>query len=163
MARLSPMVRAALFVRDLEASTRFYRDLLGLEECWYEGDLSDGNAHALLGMPAGTAVRARILKAPGPAWGMVGLFELNDPRPLAVARDASRANLGESCLVFYCADLDPVVEQLETAGYPVLCPPLVLRLAGQDRQREMCCRDPDGIMINLIEWDPDEPKRPEQR
>ncbi len=163
MARLSPMVRTALFVRDLEASTRFYRDLLGLDECWYEGDLSDGNAHQLLGMPAGTVVRARILKAPGPAWGMVGLFELRDPQPTPVARDTARANIGECCLVFYCAELAPVVAQLEAAGYRILCPPLTLRLAGRDRQRELCCRDPDGIMINLIEWDPDEARRPEQR
>ncbi|RMF95320.1 MAG: hypothetical protein D6727_10950 [Gammaproteobacteria bacterium] len=45
------MVRAALFVQDLDASTRFCKDLLGLEECCYEGGLSDGYAHALLSLP----------------------------------------------------------------------------------------------------------------
>ena len=60
---ISPMVRTAIFVRDLEGSTRFYREVLGLEEIWYEGELTEGNAHELLGMPAGSATRARILKA----------------------------------------------------------------------------------------------------
>jgi len=46
---------------------------------------------------------------------------------------------------------------------PVLCPPLMLEVDGVARQREMTFRDPDGVLINLIEWDPDDPVRPEQK
>lgn len=162
MSRISPMVRSALFVSDLEVSTLFYQDILGLDETWYAGDLTDGNAHELLGMPASTVTRARILKAPGPAWGMVGLFEVRDPAPRAVQRDTDSINLGETCLVFYCADLDPVVERLTAGGHQILCTPVRLRIGDTERQREMCFRDPDGVLINLIEWDPDESLRPEQ-
>ncbi len=153
MARTSPMIRSALFVRDLAASTRFYRDLLGLDEVFFEGDLSDGNAWRLLGMPADTKTRAVILKAPGPGVGMVGLFELRDPAPAPVTRNDACANLGEACLVFYCNDLTPVHARLEEAGGTCLCPPLHLEVHGQVKQREMTLRDPDGVMINLIEWD----------
>lgn len=153
MARTSPMIRSALFVRDLGASTRFYRDLLGLDEIFFEGTLSDGNAWQLLGMPAGTRTRAVILKAPGPSIGMVGLFELSGPAPEPVTRNAASANLGEACLVFYCKDLTPVHARLEEAGGTCLCPPLHLEVNNQVKQREMTLRDPDGVMINLIEWD----------
>ena len=160
---ISPMVRTAIFVRDLEHSTRFYREVLGLDEVWYEGELTEGNAHELLGMPAGSATKARILKAEGPEWGMVGLFEIANPVPPDLMRDPDRINQGEGCLVFYHADLDAVVEQLEAGGHPVVCAPVVLVMGGKPRQREMTFRDPDGMLINLIERDPDDPQRPEQK
>lgn len=162
MTRISPMVRSALFVSDLERSRRFYRDVIGLDETWFEGELTDGNAHELLGMPAGSYTRACILKAPGPAWGMVGLFEIGNPAPAPVQRVAGSINQGESCLVFYCADLNPVTAALKAGHHLILCEPVSLRIGEQVKQREMCFRDPDGILINLIEWDPDEERRPEQ-
>ena len=163
MSRISPMVRTALFVADLERSVRFYRDVLGLGEVFFDGDLSDGNAHELLGMPPGTATRATILKAPGPAWGMVGLFEVRNPSPPALDRRSESINAGEGCLVFYCSDLDTVTGALREGGHTILCPPVRLRIGPQLKQREMCFRDPDGVLINLIEWDPDDPRRPEQQ
>ncbi len=164
MAMISPMVRSALMVADLERSTQFYREVLGLDETWYAGELSDGNAHQLLGMPAGSLTRACILKAPGPAWGMLGLFEISAPRPTPVKLDSQRINQGETCLVFYHADLDQVRSALEQQKLPILCPPLMLVVDGQARQREMTFRDPDGVLINLIEWDQDDDGlRPEQK
>lgn len=161
---LSPMVRSAIFVADLERSSKFYRQVLQLDEVFFEGELSDGNAHLLLGMPAGMTTRALILKAPGPAWGMVGLFELTDPAPQPLERrDHDAANIGETCLVFYCADLDPVLAALRAGGHTVLCPPTPLVIGDFVKQREMTFRDPDGIMINLIEWDPSAAVRPETR
>jgi catechol 2,3-dioxygenase-like lactoylglutathione lyase family enzyme len=157
------MVRTAIFVRDLDQSTRFYQAVLGLTEIWYEGELTEGNANELLGMPAGSYTRARILKADGPEWGMVGLFEISNPLPADLTRDPDRINQGEGCLVFYHADLDQVVSALEAGSHQVLCAPLVLVMGGKPRQREMTFRDPDGMLINLIERDPDDPQRPEQK
>lgn len=162
MARISPMVRTAIFVADLERSARFYREVLGLTERFFEGELTDGNAHELLGMPAGSRTRALILKAPGPAWGMVGLFEISEPSPPPVSRQPDTINVGEGCLVFYCSDLTPVVSKLEAGGHRIIRQPVRLRIGATVKQREMCFRDPDGMLINLIEWDPDAPRRPEQ-
>ncbi len=162
MARISPMVRTALFVTDLERSARFYRDILGLDEIFFEGELTEGNAHELLGVPAGSRTRALILKAPGPAWGMVGLFEVSEPAPPCLTRRPETINVGEGCLVFYCSDLTPVVGKLEAGGHQIIRHPVRLRIGELLKQREMCFRDPDGVLINLIEWDPDAPRRPEQ-
>lgn len=163
MQKTSPLVRSAIFVRDIEKSTRFYREILGLTEVWYEGDISEGNAHELLGMPPGSYTRARILKSDGPAWGMIGLFEITNPMPKPISADPSQINLGETCLVFYCTDLTAVTAMLERQGYAILCPPTMLRLHDLDRQREMTFRDPDGVLINLIEWDQEGDVRPEEK
>ncbi len=163
MSTTSPMVRSALFVSDLEQSTLFYRDLLGLDEVWYEGELSQGNAHQLLGMPAEALTKAKILKANGPAWGMVGLFEISKPVPDTVSLNSSHINIGETCLVFYHSDLDEVMDTLVKGNHHILCEPLLLNVDGKDRQREMTFRDPDGVLINLIEWDESEVIRPEQK
>lgn len=163
MSTTSPLVRSALFVSDLKRSTHFYRDLLGLDEIWYEGELSEGNAHQLLGMPASTFTRAKILKAKGPAWGMVGLFEISNPQPKSVTADHSTINLGETCLVFYHGDLDKVMTALKNGNYHIVCEPLLLEVDGKGRQREMTFRDPDGVLINLIEWDESDDIRPEQK
>ncbi len=159
--RLSAMVRTALFVNDLDASTRFYQDVLGINEVFFEGDLSEGNAHRLLGVPSTTATRARILKVAGPAFGMVGLFELRSPSPPPVRKDPAVTNAGETCLVFYCSDLDPIVDRLKAAGHRILCEPLRFQVGEQTKQREMSLRDPDDVMINLIEWDPEDERKPE--
>ena len=161
--RLSPMVRAALLVGDLERSRAFYGELLGLDEVFFEGELSEGNTHALLGVPASTRLRAVILKAPGPAYGMVGLFELTEPAPAPVTRQGSAAHVGDVTLVFYCADLDPVHQQLVADGHTIISPPVNLVIGDFVKQREMIFRDPDGVLVNLIEWDPDNPQRPELR
>ena len=160
MIKLSPLVRTALFVRDLERSAAFYREVLELTEPYYEGTLDDPTACQLLGIPAGSVARALILKVAGQTMGMVGLFEIAEPPP-AVARSFPGAHVGETCLVFYCADLDPVHDRLRARGDTILSPPVPLVVDGRSKQREMVFRDPDGVMINLIEWDPDEPRRPE--
>jgi catechol 2,3-dioxygenase-like lactoylglutathione lyase family enzyme len=157
------MVRAALLVADLERSRTFYTDLLGLPEVFFEGELSQGNTHVLLGVPASTRVRAVILKAPGPAYGMVGLFELAEPIPPSVTRQSSAAHVGDVTLVFYCDDLDPVHERLRRGGHTIVSPPVNLVIGDFVKQREMIFRDPDGVLINLIEWDPDQMQRPELR
>lgn len=159
--KLSPMVRSALFVSDLERSATFYRDVLGLENVYWEGELAGESLERLLGVPPGTCCRAKILQSGDISYGMVGLFELSDPRPVAIARPGSGAHVGESCLVFYCSDLDEIMARLAAGDYRVVCPPIPLVHEGREKQREMTCADPDGIMINFIEWDPDAAARPE--
>lgn len=161
--RVSPLVRTALFVRDLERALRFYRDLLGLREVYYQGELGRGNAWRLLGVPAGSACRAVILKAEGPAIGMVGLFEVAGVAEAPVTPAATGARAGETCLVFYCSDLGHIHAALEDFGGSCVCAPLALEVDGHVKQREMTLRDPDGVLVNLIEWDPQRDERPEHQ
>ncbi len=159
--KISPMIRTALFVSDLERSTQFYRDVLGLASVYWEGELAGRSLERLLGRPAGTQCRARILQSGDSGVGMVGLFELTQPAPASVDKPDAGANIGEACLVYYCSDLDELMRRLQAGGYRVVCPPIPLEHQGRVKQREMTCADPDGVLVNLIEWDPDAGQRPE--
>lgn len=162
MALVSPMVRTALIVSDLQRSTHFYSSVLEMDEVYAEGGLSHATAAKLLGMPTGTRLRYRIFRVDGLNKGMVGLFELSDPAPPRVQKRIEGCSVGETCLVFYCADLDVIHQRLLAGNHMVVCPPMHLdveiedgAIQAQDRgQREMTFRDPDGVLINLIERDP---------
>ena len=161
-APTSAMVRTAIFVSDVARSRAFYETVLGWTEVYIDVDLTEGNAWQLLGQPQGAGCHALILKAPGDPMGMVGLFQLKEEYPPAVHRpQGPRAHIGEGCMVFYCKDLDPVVAALEAGGHEILSPPVAFQVGDREKQREMIFRDPDGMMINLIEWDLGREDKPE--
>ena len=161
-ARTSAMVRTAIFVSDIARSRAFYEEILGWTEVYIDVELTEGNTWQLLGQPEGAGCHAVILKAPGDPMGMVGLFELKEEAPPPVKRpEGARAHIGEGCMVFYCQDLDPVVAALESGGHEILSPPVAFEVGEYKKQREMIFRDPDGMMINLIEWDLTRTDKPE--
>lgn len=159
--RLSALVRSALMVADLDRSSAFYGDVLGMRDVYWEGVLRGTSVERLLAVPEGSICRARILTATPQNMGMVGLFEISNPQPATVRKDPTTSQIGEAFLVFYASDLDVVMARLAAAGHTVVCPPIALEHDGKVKQREMTCADPDGIKINLIEWDPDSATRPE--
>ena len=161
-APTSAMVRTAIFVSDLERSRAFYETILGWTEVYIDVELTEGNTWQLLGQPPGAGCHALILKAPGDPMGMVGLFQLKEDAPPKAQRpEGRRAHIGEGCMVFYCQDLDPVVAALQAGGHEILSPPVAFKVGDYEKQREMIFRDPDGMMINLIEWDLSRDDKPE--
>lgn len=148
----SPLVRSAIIVADIERSERFYSDVIGLTEVYFEGELDGEAVGPLLGLPHGTRTKALILKSEGPSFGMVGLFEL-DPAPPTRPASEGGVQIGETCLVFYVDDLDALVQRLQDRGVELACPPLTLPIRANYTSREMTFRDPDGVMINCIERD----------
>lgn len=89
------LVRCALFVSNLETSTVFYRDLVGLPELLFEGSLEGAPLERLLGLAAGAGVRFRILKAEGPPYGMIALFQVTGQTLTTVRKTQGAVNIGE--------------------------------------------------------------------
>lgn len=149
--QVSRLVRTALFVSDLDRSSRFYKQGLGYHEVYSAGDLTHEVAHALLGVPVDSAIRYEIVKAEGPNFGMIGMFEVK-PSPPPVSRRKEGVNVGEGCLVMLTTDIRAVRDRLVDLGGEIVCEPkrLVVRGTGPGNL-EMTCRDPDGMLINLIE------------
>lgn len=143
-------------VADLDTSTNFYR-ALGLTEVYFEGALDGASAAATLHMPASISVTCRILKRPDTAnFGMIGLFEIADPAPAPMPRTAwMTPRAGEVALVFYVADIDAALARATDAGATGVAAPTLFTMPHRS-QREALLRDPDGILINLIERAPDE-------
>ncbi len=140
----SPLVRAALMVRNLQRSRAFYAEVLGLTQAYFEGDMGGSTANAIVGIPMNAPLRAVILKAPGVDYGMVGLFELPADTPAVTPRQGGLA-LGEAVLVFYCDDVDRAVAAAMRLGGSLATP-----MHDLNGRRELALRDPDGVALNLI-------------
>lgn len=152
--QVSRLVRTALFVSDLDRSSRFYKQGLGYHEVYSGGELTHKVAHALLGVPEDSAIRYEIVKAEGPNFGMIGMFEVK-PSPPTVSRVSGSVNVGEGCLVLLTTDIRAVRDRLVDMGAEIVCEPQRLVVRGDGTGNlEMTCRDPDGMLINLIERPP---------
>ena len=147
--QVSRIVRTAIFVSDLENSVRFYREALGCSEVYANGVLEHKVGHALIGVPEDRVIRYEIVKADELNFGMVGLFEIK-PAPAPARKENRGANLGEGCMVFFTTDIRKVRDRIVERGGEVVCEPQLL-VVHDLRQLEMTCRDPDGMMINVIE------------
>ena len=152
---MSALIRGTIFVRDLGRASRFYA-ALGFDEVYYEGTLTDPSASEILGFGNHGPLTVRIVKSGGPNYGMIGLF-LIDPAltPAPPAPMPGPARVGEVALVFYVRDLDAALAVLRAAGAIWSPEPQVFRMAHR-AQREVCLRDPDGVLLNLVETDPAE-------
>lgn len=154
MAPLSSLIRAALFVADLDRSSAFYASL-GLTSVYFEGELDSASAAKTLSVPPTTRTRCRILKRPDtPNYGMVGLFELTQPAPPRLALGDASPRIGEVALVFYAAEFDTTLAAAAAAGATI--GPVTMFQMPHRSQREVCLRDPDGVLINLIDRPPEE-------
>ena len=151
---ISPLVRTAVIVSDLERSLAFYGELLGLSDCYFEGTLDDPSIAPLLGLDEFSHTEVAILKAAPPAVGMVGLFQISPPPP-TLERSQGGIRAGETCLVFYVADLRALCDKLEQGGHTIVRYPAPLKIRDDFQSSEMTFRDPDGVMINCIERDPE--------
>lgn len=159
--KLSALVRVALMVVDLQRSRDFYANVLGIKHVYWEGTLKGLSVERLLGVASGSVCRVVVLAPDATTMGMVGLFEVTNPRPDPAVRAPGTIQTGEVFLVFYASDLDLVTARALAGGHEVFCPAIPLEHEGLLKQREMTLVDPDGMKINLIEWDPALASRPE--
>lgn len=156
--RSSALVRATIFVRDLDRATQFYR-AIGLTETYFEGALDHPSANAILGFSDPRPFEIRIVKRPGPNYGMVGLFKLADGTTEEVIPIASGpARIGEVALVFYITDMAATMERLRALGATWAPDPQVFAMEHR-AQLEVCIRDCDGVFVNLVETDPAQQER----
>jgi catechol 2,3-dioxygenase-like lactoylglutathione lyase family enzyme len=152
---ISPLVRAALRVADLVRSSAFYQ-ALGFTELYFEGTLDADVVPTLLGVAAGARTHCRILKTPGqPNFGMVGLFQIDEVSPRVLANSGRGFQVGEAALIFYVTDIEAALTAALMHGGNRVSGPLRLVLPHRG-QLEAMLRDPDGVLINLVERAPTE-------
>ncbi|MDE1150814.1 MAG: VOC family protein [Azospirillaceae bacterium] len=158
LAPVSSLIRATLFVRDLDRATAFYR-ALGLSETYYEGVLDDPSANAIIGYDRPGPLSVRIIKRPGPNFGMIGLFKMDDALGAEVVPMATGpARVGEVAIIFYVRSMADTLGALRAAGATWSPEPAIFRMAHR-QQAEVCLRDCDGVLINLVETDPAQQER----
>jgi short-subunit dehydrogenase/catechol 2,3-dioxygenase-like lactoylglutathione lyase family enzyme len=147
----------AISVADLRRSQRWYRDVLGLEPAGGTSLFAGPLASMVQGLP----------RAASTCWWLVDrqdlfqieLFEFRSPLVRSLPRDWRPCDIGYTTISFWVADFDGALERATESGTPPLTDPL-----GESGTRRACLRDPDGVLVELMEEDPRAPEtRPRPR
>jgi catechol 2,3-dioxygenase-like lactoylglutathione lyase family enzyme len=155
---VSSLIRASIFVQHIDRAADFYA-VLGFTDVYYDGTLDNPSASSVLGLAVHHPYRVKIVKQPGPNYGMIGLFQLApDAAPEALPAPAGPARRGEVALVFYVRSMADTLAALRAAGASWSPEPELFTMAHR-AQLEVCLRDCDGVFLNLVETDPAEQNR----
>lgn len=131
----------ALTVSSFETSLEFYTRILGLRlDKTYH--LNDQNVYRIFGL---MGVRVRCAELKTGRLGRLELFEFDSG-----AKPAGRPeinSIGIQHIAFYVSDFDEVGKRLQLAGVEILNEPVHL----PNGARSFFVRDPDGIILELIE------------
>ena len=83
---------------------------------------------------------------------MVALFQETGQTLTRAHKTQGMVNIGEGVLVFHRLDLDAMAARLAALGHAFISRPERLVDTPQRRTgREVILRDPDGVLINVIE------------
>ena len=147
---LREIMHVGLTVSDMDKSVAFYRDVLGLE---FKGEiLMEGRETELLFRRPGCRARVAYLNGselisapPVELIQFLGLEAREDPA------DLFKTSVSEIC--FRVKDIDAVYQQLLDHGVDCLSAPqpFDFRSSGFGRSKALYFRDPDGIILELME------------
>ncbi|HYX77894.1 MAG TPA: SDR family NAD(P)-dependent oxidoreductase [Solirubrobacterales bacterium] len=144
----------AVSVTDLRRTQRWYREVLGLEP--------SGGTNLFAG-PLAAMVQG-VPRAASTCWWLLDrqelfqleLFEFRSPLVRPLPHDWRPCDVGYTTVSFCVDDLDAALRRATAAGGAPLTAPL-----GSPGKRRACLRDPEGVLIELMEEDPRaaEPRR----
>jgi pimeloyl-ACP methyl ester carboxylesterase/catechol 2,3-dioxygenase-like lactoylglutathione lyase family enzyme len=144
--------RTTLIVHDLDASIRFYRDVLGYT-VWLRNDGKVSAESLPSDAPVGAASRFAIMKGRHPWLGMIGLLQYGDARP--VPKPPAKLVPGDAILMLEVEDLDGIHARMRAAGTPVLRPPRTSEVTGAGGAKWtatfLFAWDPDGHLLEINE------------
>jgi short-subunit dehydrogenase/catechol 2,3-dioxygenase-like lactoylglutathione lyase family enzyme len=143
----------ALSVTDLRRAQRWYREVLGLEPAGGTNLFAGPLASMVQGVPRSAST----------CWWLVDrqdlfqveLFEFRSPLVRSLPRDWRPCDIGYTTVSFCVADLERTLARAAATGTAPLSDPV-----GEPGARRVCVRDPEGVLIELME---DDPRAPEPR
>jgi catechol 2,3-dioxygenase-like lactoylglutathione lyase family enzyme len=137
--------RTTLIVRDIEASSKWYEEILDMS--LYYDDTITLSGQGLAAGKKGDVTHLKIYKCSDPVIGMIGLLQWLDPELPAPEKIPTEVNYGNPTFV---VDTDNVDEVYKKA--------LALETHIHSEPHEWSVRGADGNMINFITlsvFDPD--------
>ncbi len=143
-----PLNQIALSVSDVQRSQRWYRDVFGYQE-------SGGTymfipllgSHKVQGLPSATSTCWWLLDQQESF--QLELFEFSKPTPRPLPADWRPCDIGYTTVGMYVADFDATLQRLSRRRSPLLSEPI-----GAPGERRVCVRDPDGVLLEVMEDDP---------
>jgi catechol 2,3-dioxygenase-like lactoylglutathione lyase family enzyme len=161
----TPVRRVTIFCRDAEASLRCYRDLLGFTVI--EDKRVRGPAIGRMMGLADCTMRILHLRSGDSPDGLIGLYAIEDGRPAELPRPGTASiHLGQCVIVVYTDHIAELEPRVRSQGYA-----LVSALKRYVKEQpsaytpvgtysEMIFLDPDGVAVNLVQYEPPVPVRP---
>ena len=135
---------------DYDRSRAFY-ERLGFEVLWEVPETNTPEVAAAVGMPP-YRVRGALLALRGAGRAtLLDLLEWRHPRDESPPYP-HLYHLGLARIALATSDLDADVAELEAAGVELLSPPARLGGPGAGGARFVCFCDPDGTMLELVEF-----------
>jgi catechol 2,3-dioxygenase-like lactoylglutathione lyase family enzyme len=135
----------ALSTPDFDRALRFYRDMIGLEECTgFDWPVGSHGLDKIVGLN-GSSGRAVMLKAGN---AMIEIFEYATPEPTPADPNRRACDHGLTHICFDIVDLDAEYERMSTAGVVFHTKP---RLVANGGAKITYARDPDGNILELQE------------
>lgn len=162
--RLPAVVRrTTLVVNDIEASIRFYRDVLGF--ALRVDNRSRVDASSLPSeLPRGSPSRFVLMQGPDPLVGALGLLQYGAAKPLPVPPAALRP--GDVVLTIETGEVEAVFGRMQAAGTKVLRAPETSELPGPDGRKWtttfLFAYDPDGRLLEISARQPSKIEPPQE-
>ncbi len=156
MSSIPALKRLTVWVRDIERSLWFYRDVIGLQVLERK-DLSGPAIASLVGYEDGR-MRIAHLGTPGSTVGWIGLYELSGAMPpisSLAPPPRERVAYGQATAVFESADVAGVLSRLRDGCCELLKEPSIYRLPAEGASRavellEVITFDPDGVLVSVM-------------
>ena len=147
---ITDVMHMGLTIRDTERSVAFYRDVLGFS---YVGELlMEGPETERLFRRSGCRARVSYLRSsPALNGPLVELIQFLSEEPEQQDTDLFRTSVSELC--FATDDIQAEYERLKARGVEFLSEPqeFDFSASGFGRSRAVYLRDPDGIILELIQ------------
>ena len=137
--------RTTLIVRDIEASSKWYEEILDMS--LYYDDTITLSGQGLAAGKKGDVTHLKIYKCSDPVIGMIGLLQWLDPELPAPEKIPTEVNYGNPTFVVDTDNVDEVYKKALALGTHIHSEP-----------HEWSVRGADGNMINFITlsvFDPD--------
>jgi catechol 2,3-dioxygenase-like lactoylglutathione lyase family enzyme len=140
------LAQIAFSVTDLKGTHAFYRDALGFLPAGGTESFRGPVASLVQGLPDAASI----------CWWMVDqrdfmqleMFEFESPPVRPLPGDWRPCDIGYASIGLHVRDFDAVLARLDAAGARPLAPAL-----GGAGARRVCVRDPEGVLLELMEDD----------
>ena len=157
--KTTPVSRITLFCRDLEKSLALYRDILGFEEVESKTIQTKAFNELMNIHDENCFVRISYLQSERSDHGLIALFEINSSElDKNQSIQTTQIQYGQSVIVLSTKDHIKIYQELKKKDYTFLVEPTEYEKLEDSEYikaglyKEMSFYDPDGFLINLIEY-----------
>ena len=157
--KTTPVSRITLFCRDLEKSLALYRDILGFEEVENKTIQTKAFNELMNISDENCFVRISYLQSERSDHGLIALFEINSSElDKNQSIQTTHIQYGQSVIVLSTKDHNKIYRELKKKDYTFLVEPTEYEKLEDSEYikaglyKEMSFYDPDGFLINLIEF-----------